>query len=264
MNRGVAVRLEGGAGDGGMVGRDGRWLGYAATAVLLSLAAWNVVVAVLTPGAIAYYLADDYTLYMRAATRWLAGGPFYEPWQLVGPYHTVHGAILYPPVALLLFAPFTVLPPFLWWAVPMVLTAWAIWHLRPAPLVWPALAACLLWPVTPLRYVNGNPVIWVTAAAALGCVWSGPAVLVLIKPSLFPFALVGIQSRRWWLVACLLALVSIPFGTMWLEWLRAVIYSDGGLLYSLQEVPIVALPVIAWVGRRRPGGTAWRAATRRD
>ena len=66
--------------------------------------------------------AKDVTLYRDAADRWLAGGPFYEPRQLAGPYEVAHGDILYPPVGLWLFAPAAILPEIpaliLWWGIP--------------------------------------------------------------------------------------------------------------------------------------------------
>ncbi len=54
----------------------------------------------------------DFALYRDAASRWLSGHGFYESWQLTGHYAIWSGAspILYPPVALLLFIPFTFLP----------------------------------------------------------------------------------------------------------------------------------------------------------
>ena len=40
--------------------------------------------------------------------------------------------------------------------------------------------------------------------------------------------------------------MSLPFGAMWIDWTIAVTNSTGGgLLYSLQDVPILLLPVIA-------------------
>ena len=93
----------------------------------------------------------DFALYRDVAARWLAGGPFYEPHQLAGPYEVAHGDVLYPPVGLWLFVPFTVLPAVLWWGIPAGLTAWAIWRVRPRPAVWPLMALCLAWPTTPLK-----------------------------------------------------------------------------------------------------------------
>ncbi len=63
--------------------------------------------------------AIDYRLYMDATERWLRGGPFYEPYQLAGPYTISAGDILYPPVALWLFVPLSFLPACMWWLVPL-------------------------------------------------------------------------------------------------------------------------------------------------
>jgi hypothetical protein len=191
------------------------------------------------------YGAIDYTLYMDATRRWLDGGPFFEPYQLAGPYPVRMGDVLYPPNGLLLFVPFTVLPAILWWAIPLGVTAAVIWRLRPAPVSWPFLALCCFWPPFVARIVAGNPVMWVMAAVAVGFLIRWAFVGVLLKPSLFPFALLGARDRSWWAALAILAALSIPFGTMWLDWVTAVTNSDGGLLYSLQDVPILLLPVLA-------------------
>mgnify|MGYP006173125319 CR=1 FL=1 len=52
----------------------------------------------------------DFVLYRDVAARWLDGGPYFEPYQLVGPYEIRAGDVLYPPVGLWLFVPFAVLP----------------------------------------------------------------------------------------------------------------------------------------------------------
>lgn len=80
----------------------------------------------------------DYQLYVDATTRWLSGGPFYPAYELAGPFANTDHDILYPPVAILLFAPFTVLPAILWWAIPLGLVVWVIYCLRPDPVVWPS------------------------------------------------------------------------------------------------------------------------------
>ena len=70
-----------------------------------------------TPGLFERYVGIDYRLYMDATSHWLSTGAFYAPWQATGSYPLVDqqgfatGAILYPPVALYLFVPFTLLPP---------------------------------------------------------------------------------------------------------------------------------------------------------
>ena len=191
------------------------------------------------------YGGIDYSLYMDATRRWLAGGGFFQPYQLAGPYPIQMGDILYPPTALYLFVPFTILPALLWWAIPLGITGAAIWRLKPSPVSWPFLALCCFWPPFVARIVAGNPVMWAMAAVALGFLVRWAFVGALIKPSLFPFALLGVRDRRWWIALAIAAAVSIPFGAMWLDWVKAVTNSSGGLLYSLQDVPILLLPVIA-------------------
>lgn len=221
------------------------------SALLLLVPIHDFILAASQPG-INGYGAVDYNLYMDATRRWLASGSFYEPYQLVGTYPITVGAILYPPMALILFVPFTMLPAILWWLIPLAITVWAVIRLRPAFWTWPFLALCLAWPPTLVKLVGGNPVLWAVAALALGVIYRGPSVLVLIKPSLFPFALFGVWSRMWWVTLGTLIAVSLPFGVMWLDWLRTVVNSQGGgLTYSIQEVPMLALPLIAWTGRRR-------------
>jgi hypothetical protein len=197
----------------------------------------------------------DVALYREAAARWLAGGPFFEPRQLAGPYEVAHGDILYPPVTLWLFAPAAILPEIpalaLWWGIPTAVTVGAVHRVRPRPAVWPLIALCLAWPTTPLKVWTGNPVIWSMAAMAVAIVWRGGAPFALLKPSLFPFALFGIRQRAWWIGLAVLVALSVPFGSMWLDWITAVSNSrGGGLLYSALEAPLLALPIIAWAGRR--------------
>lgn len=201
-------------------------------------------------------LGVDADLYRDAAARWLAGGPFYEPRQLAGPYEITPGDILYPPVGLWLFAPLAVLPRLpalvLWWAIPIAATTWLIVRLRPRPLVWPLLALCLAWPTTPLKTWTGNPVIWSVLAMAVATAWRGAAPFALLKPSLFPFALFGVRQRAWWVGMAIFVLLCLPFGAMWADWVSSVVDSrGGGLLYSILEAPMLALPLVAWLGRRR-------------
>lgn len=192
------------------------------------------------------YGAIDLTMYLEATQRWLAGGSYFEPYQLAGPYPIRMGDVLYPPNALLLFLPFTVLPAILWWVIPLGITAGVLWRLRPAPVAWPFMALCVFWPPFVARIVAGNPVMWVMAAVALGFVVRWAFVGVLLKPSLFPFALLGVRSRSWWVALAIGGIVSLAFGTLWFDWVTALTNSEGGgLLYSLQDIPILLLPIIA-------------------
>ena len=74
----------------------------------------------------------DPVFFRSIAQRWLDTGQFYTERQLSGPYTRVTLVDnLYPPSALYLFVPFTVLPPALWWALPIAFVLWTVWRLRP-------------------------------------------------------------------------------------------------------------------------------------
>ncbi len=215
-------------------------------------------------------LGVDFTLYRDAAVRWLGGGSFYEPYQLVGPYQIRAGDVLYPPVGLWLFVPFAIAtsPPWsfvnlAFWAIPLAITAGVVVALRPRPIVWPLIALCLANPTTLLKVWTGNPVMWSMAAMALAVVGSSrfAAPFVLLKPSLAPFALFGIRRQSWWAGAVVFGLLCLPFGALWTDWVASVLNSrGGGLLYSALEAPILLLPVVAWLGRTRGG----RGQTRQE
>jgi len=198
------------------------------------------------------YGAVDYNLYMGVAMRWLDGGPYFQPYQLAGPYSIQAGDVLYPPVALWLFVPFTVMPALLWWLIPLGTTAWVVISMRPSVVVWPLLSLCLVWPPTLVKVVTGNPVIWAVAAIALACLYKWPAVFVLLKPSLAPVALFGAKHRSWWVALGVLVLLSLPFTSLWPDWITSLANSrGGGLAYSILELPMLALPLVAWAGRTR-------------
>ena len=237
-----------------MIARLGEVLDRRPVAVGLSVAVFllPVLFVLAIPDPLEQPFGVDAALYQEAAARWLAGGPFYEPSQLAGPYEVAHGDILYPPVGLWLFVPFTVLPLVLWWVIPAALTSAAVWRLRPRPLAWPLIALCLAWPTTPLKIWTGNPVIWCVAAMAVATVWRGAAPFALLKPSLAPFALFGVRDRSWWLGLALFIAMGVPFGSMWLDWIATVLNSrGGGFLYSALEAPMLTLPLVAWLGRTR-------------
>lgn len=227
-------------------------------AIALSLAvfALPLAFAAITPDALEQPFGVDFALYRDVASRWLGGGPYFEPYQLAGPYEIRAGDVLYPPVGLWLFVPFAVLPAaaawILWWAIPIGATAWAVVRHRPRPEFWPLIALCIAWPTTPLKTWTGNPVIWCVAAFALGTVYRWPSVFVLLKPSLAPFALFGANRRSWWIALAVLVAMSIPFWGLWADWVASLSNSrGGGLLYSTLEVPMLLIPFVAWLGRRR-------------
>jgi hypothetical protein len=221
----------------------------------LSLAAIAHGFLVMPPG----HLGTDADQYIGATRVWLAGGPFYPVGQLSGPYPVMGPdgpAVLYPPVAIWLIAPFTVLPLPLWWIVPVGVTGALVASWRPRPAAVLAMGLCLAWPYSRETVWWGNPVMWAAAATAAGLRWGWPGPFALLKPSLLPFALAGARRRSWWLGLAALGLLCLPFGwEMWRDWLASVAYAeDGGLLYSLPQVPLMLVPVVAWLGRsdRRP------------
>ena len=231
-------------------------------AILISLAICLVPVAfvLVVPHPLEQPFGVDRDLYLGVTRRWLDGGTYFEPYQLAGPYGIRAGDVLYPPVALLLFLPFAVtglLGAVAWFAVPLVGSAWCVVRLRPRPIVWPLLALCASNPTTLLKAWTGNPVIWSMLAlslATLGPRWRAAAPFALLKPSLAPFALFGANRRPWWAGLAALAILSVPFAGMWGDWLTSLANSrGGGLLYSALEIPILALPLVAWAGRTRGG-----------
>ncbi len=196
----------------------------------------------------------DYKIYMDATVRWLGGGSYFLPRQLAGPYQLQMGDVFYPPVALWLFVPFTVLPALLWWALPIGITAAALKRLRPPE--W-TLALSLVVFICP-KYLelvfDGNPGMFLIAALAAAAAWGTPASLALFKPSLFPLALFGVRSRGWWYGLAALAVLSLPVLPLTVTWLQVVLdVRPGGLTYSLLDMPVCALPLLWWYGRNRSG-----------
>jgi len=236
-----------------------------AFALSVAVLAIPIVFVALVPHPLEQPFGVDYQLYRDATTRWLATGQFYESYQLAGPYAISAGDILYPPVALWLFVPFsatlgsvgTAVQWAAWWLLPIGTVAAVVVALQPRPIAWPLVALCLANPTTLLKVWTGNPVIWSMAAMALAVVGASrfAAPFVLLKPSLAPFALFGIRRRSWWAGAALLALLCLPFGAMWADWLTSLANSrGGGLLYSSLEFPMLLLPLVAWWARTRGGG----------
>jgi hypothetical protein len=235
-----------------------------ALALSAAVFAIPIVFVLLVPHPLEQPVGVDFDLYRTVATRWLNGGSFYEAYQLAGPYDIRAGDVLYPPVALWLFVPFALAsaPPWsgllavAWWAVPLTVVGAVVVALRPRPLAWPLIALCVANPTTLLKIWTGNPVVWSMAAMSLAVVGSsrffGP--FVLLKPSLAPFALFGIRRRSWWIGALVLVALAVPFGGLWADWVASVVNSrGGGTLYSSLEAPMLALPLVAWLGRRRGG-----------
>lgn len=210
-------------------------------------------------------IGADFVYFRSVAEHWLQTGELYGQRQLAGPYEVETLVdVLYPPNALLLFVPFVWLPWPLWWLIPVTVFAWSLRRLRPAAWTWPFIAAGLAYPPTISQFIYGNTNTWVAAAVAAGFVLCWPGVMVLLKPSFLPFALVGVTSRRWWVALAVLAAASVPFGGLWIDYATAMRNSSLTWGHALIGVPLMLVPVIAWLGRdraRRP--PAWSPVPRR-
>jgi len=226
----------------------------------LRLVYWITRLAGESPGS----LGVDYGIHVRAAQRWLEGASFYEPWQLAGPYLLRGvGEVLYPPVALPLFLPFTVLPAVLWWAIPAALALAAVRRIRPRLEAWPVIALLCLYPRSQEVVLWGNPTMWVLAFALGGVAWGWPGALVLLKPSLVLFAAFGARTRGWWLTGAALALAGLLLAGMWPEWFTVLRNAQGaGPLYSLIDVPTMSIAVVAALGRTGGRSSAFAASGR--
>jgi hypothetical protein len=197
----------------------------------------------------------DFNLYLDAAARWLGGGPYYPAEQLTGPVLDDGNRILYPPTALWLFGPLAMLPravaAVLWWVFPIGALVFQARRLRPQPIAWPFLALCVAWPPTVLTIVVWNSAPLFVGLLALGTLYRWPSALIFLKPSVLPFAFWGANRRSWWRVLAVLVVLSLPFGSLWLEWLQVVGNSHpvGGIWHSIQQFPMFFIPLIVWIGR---------------
>jgi len=217
----------------------------------LWIAMWVVIL--VNPGFFGRFYGQDMAVCLEAARRWLGGGGFYHGYQLSGPYAHPFGDVLYPPPTLILFAAFTIIPAPLWWAIPAALVMFAIGRLRPTPWALAAIVGCLWWPDTSYVIVWGNPALWVAAALALGTTRPFFAPFAMLKITLAPAALINVRRREWWAGFLVLVAVSLAFLPMWPEYVTAItnLRVSAPLAYSLSQVPLVAIPWLAWLGRRR-------------
>lgn len=223
-----------------------RWYRPAMAACTVVIATMGLtLLTVMVQGRMGGAIGRDLWHYLDGARRWLETGSPYLPAELAGSFQYGSHTFLHPPSTLLLFAPFLVLPAVLWWATPIAVVAWSLRSWRPAPWTWPLLAAPLLYVPFLVAVIVGNTDLWVAAGVAAGLRFGWPA-LVLVKPSLAPFLLVGTWHRSWWLGLVVVLLAAIPFGSLWSDWLAVVDHSPGDWTYSLHSVPWLAILLVAW------------------
>lgn len=194
---------------------------------------------------------EDLVHYLDGVRRWWATGSPYLPNEVAGPFDYEIETFLHPPVSLLWFAPWLVLPAFLWWAIPIGVTAYLVWAWRPKPWTWPLMAFGLAQPQFHQAFLWGNTNLWLTACLALALVGGPWAAFFLVKPSLGMLAIVGIRRRSWWVLAIAGLVLCIPFGALWIEWMKVLLNSPADPTYGIRNLPWVLIPAYAYLGRTR-------------
>lgn len=228
------------------------WLIALGIAVVIAGIGIGVFVLALLRAGLPDFWFDDLEVLTAATRRLFAGESWYLPRQLGGPYQTQFGDVLYPPVTAWFFAPWLVLPSWSFVAIPVGILTWQVLSARPAPWTWPLIALGASFPISLVYAGYANPTIWIVAFVGLALRFAWPGALILLKPSLFPFALIGIRSRGWWLCALVLAIASLPFLAETLIYPMVILDTQGGgLLYSALGIPLMLVPIVVWLGRTR-------------
>lgn len=231
----------------------------AVPAVMVAAGLAAVVGAYLTFAAVAPrgpgIIGQDLGGYLAGVQRWLDTGSPYSAMQLAGRYDVwqldVRQTFLYPPPAVAVFWPFLHIPAVLWWAIPLGVLGWFVWRCHPAPWAWFVIAALALWPRTTGAVLLGNSDMWIAAGIAGGFLVGWPVVIVLLKPTMLLFGVIGIRHRSTWVAAGIVAVASLAFLSLWPDWLTAMRNGPGfDPLYSLGNLPLPLVPVVAWVSRR--------------
>jgi hypothetical protein len=144
-----------------------------------------------------------------------------------------------------------VLPAFLWWVPPILILGYVIARLRPAPWAWLAIAVLLAWPRATAAYLFGNTDIWAVAVVAAGIRWGWPAAFLALKPTLLPFAIPSVRRRAFWFGLAGMAAISLAMLPLWQDYLRAMSNLRISGDYSLGSLPLLMVPIVAWLGRTR-------------
>jgi hypothetical protein len=200
----------------------------------------------------------DLEHYVAGAQRWLTLGSPYEPRFLAGHYVFDDMAFVHPPIALPLFAVFTILPAVVWWAIPICVVSWLVRAWRPSYPAMTVIMTILALPLTLEKILVGNSVMWCTMFVALGLRWAWPVVLLIIKPLFLPLAIIGSRRPSTWVATAFLVGISASFGSLWVDWLTVLGNFFGqSSLYGLLDLPLVLVPIVAWAGgRARPTSRA--------
>lgn len=206
-------------------------------------------------------LGIDFVFYREVGARFLSDGSYYQSHQLAGPYTvSLMVDVLYPPPALFLFVPIALVPAPMaivaWWGAPLLLLTYVIVTYRPATLAVIVILLLLSWPRAIGAYLFGNTDIWAVAGLAAGLRWGWPALLVALKPTFLPFALVGIRHRSFWILGAALSIASILMLPMWLDYVAVLRHLSIGGDYALGSVPLMLVPIVARLGAQTAAATS--------
>jgi hypothetical protein len=229
-----------------------KWTHPIAVALTLALLLWAAVMfAVIGQGVIRRgELGYDASFFALLGRNFLDTGQPYFPAQFAGPYPAEGAVNLYPPLILYLFVPFAVLPRALWWVIPLTAFGWHLWDCRPAAWTWPLMAFILGLVPTVAALLYGGTVMWSVAFIVVGLRFPAAGALLFAKPTDAVVAILFARRRSFWFGLGLVAVAALPFGTLWLDYLTAMGNVTGtSPLRNITGLPILALPVLAWVGR---------------
>lgn len=237
-----------------------RWyrpIAFALTLVIGLWAAWLLVELARSPfGRDWAFGSGDLLGYLDGARRFLATGSPYLPAQVDGPWALGPHSFIHPPSALPLFVPFLWLPSVLWWAIPILGTAWLVVNTRPAPWTWPLIALCLVWPRSAGALIAGNSDLWAMLFVALGLRFGWPFTMLIFKPTFALLAVLGIRHVQVWRAGVVAAIAMLPLLPLWLDYVSVIRNAGLDFSYSLLNLPLVVLPVFAWAGRTRTAQTS--------
>jgi len=202
-------------------------------------------------------LGLDWLGYRAGFERLLATGTPYAPFELAGPFTPEHLDFIHPPNALVLIAPFAILPHpldyILWIGIPIAIFCYLLRHLP--WWAWPAVA--LLSTTNSLQYpiLNGNSSLFMTAVFGLGIRFGWVVGLLAMKPTLAPLAIVGIHRP---IPAFILAVVPILLTLPLFPDYLTVTHNMQGipLTYSVSNYSLIALAALPWLAEKLPGWVA--------
>ena len=189
---------------------------------------------------------------MHGAQRFLdTGSPYVIPDHVLATWDEMVAVMpfVHPPIALWLFVPFLWLPAVVWWLIPAAIAAWLVYRWRPGEWAWIASLVIIGWPPQVQNVQVGNTDMWIAALTGAGILYGWPAALIVIKPHSLPYAVFSIRHRSFWIGLGVMAVLAIPFGSLWFEWLRMLSKLAGsGPAYLVKLLPLV--PVIWWLSWR--------------